>query len=135
MDLKRILLLGVISGLLALPLMCKAEDERQWTRADTMLSGIYVGAQFVDWLQTREICRHPELHESNPALGAYPTAGAINRHFVKTTVIDLLLAYVFKKVAPPWVSRTFQSVNIGIEIDCININRKNGIRVNLGFAF
>jgi hypothetical protein len=86
-------------------------------------------------MQTREICRHPELDESNPALGPHPTAGQINRHFITSTLMDLALAYVLKKVAPPWVSRTFQSVNIGIELDCINANRKNGIRVNLGFAF
>lgn len=134
-SIKRIFLLGVISGLLALPLVCREADEHRWTSTDTLLSGAYVGVQFVDWMQTREICRHPGLRESNPVLGDHPSAGAVNRHFLKTTITDLALAYVLKKVAPPWVSRTFQSMNIGIEINCINTNRKNGIQVNLGFTF
>jgi hypothetical protein len=129
----------MIALILALALsapLCAAEpDSHDWTRTDTLLASAYVAAQIADWNQTRQICRYPDLHESNPAIGDHPSAGAINRHFLKTTISDLTIAYLLKKTCPAWVSRAYLAASIGIEIDCIRTNYRNGIKVQFSIKF
>lgn len=124
-----------IALIFSAPLRSAEPSSRDWTRTDTLLASVYVAAQFADWNQTRQICRYPALHESNPMLGDHPSAGAINRHFLKTTILDLAIAYLLKKTCPPWVSRAWLAANIAIEIDCIRANYRNGIKIQFGMKF
>jgi len=124
-----------IALIFSAPLRSAEPSSRDWTRTDTILASVYVAAQVADWSQTRQICRYPNLHESNPFLGDHPSAGAINRHFLKTTILGLSIAYLLKKTCPAWVSRAWLAANIGIEIDCIATNYRNGIKIQFGVTF
>lgn len=129
------LLLPLLALTISAPLRAVEPNPRDWTRTDTILASAYVAAQLADWGQTRQICRYPGLEESNPALGPHPTAGQINRHFAKTTVCGLAVAYILRKTCPAWVSRAFLSCSIAIEVDCIATNCRNGIHVQYGVKF
>jgi hypothetical protein len=122
----------LLALLLSFPL---AAQDHEWTRTDTVLAGVYVSAQLADWNMTRQICRYPELRESNRALGDHPGAGAINRHFLKTTVLDLAIAYLLKKTCPFWVSRAYLSACIGVEIGSLSDCYHHGLRVQFGVKF
>ena len=118
-----------------LPLRASESDSHDWTRTDTLLASVYVASELADWSQTSQIRNYPGLHEDNSALGMHPDQGQINRHFIRCTISDLAIAYILRKVAPAWVSRSFMLACTIQEIECIRTNYRNGIKVKVGIKF
>lgn len=124
-----------IALIFSAPLPSAEPGSRDWTRTDTLLAAVYVASELADWSQTSQIKDHPGLHEDNPALGMHPDQGQINRHFIRCTISDLAIAYILRKVAPAWVSRSFLLACTIQEIECIRTNYRNGIKVKVGIKF
>jgi len=124
-----------IALILSAPLRSTDAKSRDWTRTDTLLASVYIASELADWSQTSQIRDYPGLRESNPALGPHPTQGQINRHFLKATISDLAIAYVLRKIAPAWVSRSFMVACTIQEIESVRSNHRLGIRVKIGVTF
>lgn len=110
-------------------------QDRDWNKVDTAIAAVYVASELADWSQTSQIHKYPNLWESNPALGEHPTQAQINNHFFRCIVTDVAIAYLLRRVAPKWVSRSFLIALTIRETSCIQNNYRNGIKIKLGFTF
>lgn len=104
--------------------MAKAE----WSGMDTTLQSVSMTLTVVDWLQTREIVKHPDKwKETNPMLGEHPSMGAVNTYFAGHLAINWFVA---RWLDPP--ARTFWQVGIIFnEVDAVTNNISNGIRIRI----
>lgn len=80
--------------LLALALLAMPAHAHDWTAPEKGWAAAWLATRAADWAQTRHIARHPDrFRERNPMLGAHPSLGAVNRHFLFTTAAGLLAAH------------------------------------------
>jgi hypothetical protein len=71
-----------------------SEEPTAWGRP------AFLGMVALDLAQTHNIRRQPaRYHETQPALGEHPDAGAINRYFIASTA----LLYGFCEWTPDWL--------------------------------
>lgn len=100
---------------------------QEWTPADTKLEVAYLMLHTADWLQTLEIAESERLYERNPILGRHPSRGEVNRYFIATGILHVVLA----KALPPKPRHWFQGVTISMEAGCVGMNYNLGVRVKL----
>jgi hypothetical protein len=101
---------------------CFAFDE--WSDADKTREAVYLAVDTVDWLQTRNIARNPNIwHENNSLLGQHPSIGRVNGFF--STMMLVHVATV--TVIPSKYRALFQFTSIAIEISCVANNYSLGI--------
>ena len=101
----------------------QADDK--WTTQNTVLEIVYQTAAFVDWKQTRALESFGHS-ETNPLLGAHPSAGKVNAYFIGCAIGHLLIAYLL----PEKWRLAFQAASVFIEIDVVRHNYGVGIRVS-----
>jgi hypothetical protein len=100
-------------------------EARQWNARDTVLEGAMLALLVVDWRQTRNIAAHPSLwEETNPILGAHPSAARVDAWFAASAVAHVAAAYVL----PPRWRTPFQLLSISAEGLCVSRNFAIGIR-------
>ena len=113
-----IVILLIVSG-------CGHFDE--WTRGDKILQGIQLGVQGIDWLQTREIVDDPDYHESNPHIGEDPTMWEVDRYFMVSGGLGVLITHIL----PQEWRKYWLSFRIGVSSGMVVHNYNVGIRVRL----
>ena len=101
-------------------------DDWTWTRGDTIREATYLTLQLVDWRQSCEIVKHPELYrETNTILGEHPSQSELNRYHIAAALLHVGIAR-----ALPKPTRDFwQYVSLVIEVDAVAHNRSIGIRI------
>lgn len=84
----------LLALLLLVTLNCSAADE--WTRADINREIAYGALHAIDWLQTLQIPRHPNLAEgglvARHVIGVRPTNSQINQYMAGSAVIQYAIA-------------------------------------------
>jgi len=98
----------------------------EWTPADTRREAVYAALILMDWRQTQDIARHPNIDESNEMLGEDPRNGKINRYFVAAGVLQLAIAYAL----PAEWRKVWQYAGIELELATVNQNRRIGLSLN-----
>ena len=112
----------ILLFLVSLP--AKAVDP--WSHEDKVRLAIWGTLQTVDWLQTRNIAKHPDQwYETNPRLGNHPTPGEVNRFFLTTTATHILIA----NFLPSEYRKVFQYLSIGYEFSYVERNYRIGIKM------
>lgn len=79
----------------------------------------------VDWMQTREIEKYPNLSEGNFILGPNPSRYDIDRYFFVTVAAYNVAYYALPKKWSKRVTRVLTFVEIG----CVGNNYYLGIRI------
>ena len=117
----------VLLGLLCGPFIStpvSASDP--WTSGDVGRESVYQVLHAVDYLQTREIARHPEkYYERNPILGNHPSEGNVALYFAATSLLHLGVAYAL----PRGLREPFQYVTILIPAGMVAHNFGLGIKI------
>lgn len=86
---------------------------------------MYLTLHTMDWMQTREIAKHPEKwKEANPLLPDHPNIGEVNRHFLFLGLAHAAIA----NYLPKEKRELFQNITIGIESGIVARNYYIGIR-------
>jgi len=97
-----------------------------WTAEEKGWAAAWLATRAVDWAQTRHIARNPErFHELNPFIGRHPSLGEVNRSFLMTTGLGLLMAHYLpqyrKGMLQAWVAvsvgMTARNAAIGIRME------------------
>lgn len=107
-----------------LPSLSYAHDA--WTTKDTIYQGIFLAIHSIDFLQTKEIARNPNYHETNLFLGKYPSQGRVNSYFFVTAIFHTTIAYYL----PKKFRRVWQYVFIGMQSAYVVHNYYAGIRIH-----
>jgi len=102
---------------------CFAADS--WTDGDTNREYAYLALHTADWLQTRQISKHPERWgESNLILGKHPSTRNVDVYFA----LAGLAHYEVAKLLPTEWRKAFQYLSIGIEAGYVAHNLAFGVR-------
>ena len=97
-----------------------------WTKEDSTLQAIYTIEHLVDWAQTREIAKKPDLYtETNFMLGKHPTTSDVDKFLAITLMAHTYIAYKLPKSC----RKMWQMFWIGVEIEAIKNNYKAGIKI------
>jgi len=104
-----------------------SDNSWKWTMEDTLWEAAFIGAQVADWKQTRQLVVTPGLQETNKDLGPFPDAGKINRHFIRTTLMNMGVTIIL----PGKLRRIWQVYCVAFQISFIHKNYKLGVRVRL----
>ncbi len=119
------LLLLISTTLLLLVTGCAHYQPDPWRGEDTaMLIGASVPLA-IDWLQTKEITRNPEMTETNPILGEDPSQGAIDGYFVASWAGIAGIAYLLPEdMRAIWLGGVFM-----VEVFCVGHNVSAGVTI------
>jgi hypothetical protein len=117
--------LRLILALLLLLVPLKASDP--WTKGDIALETAFVAVAVCDWMQTREIARHPEQYdEINPILfSRSPRMWQVNT-FIP---ISIGLHILVMDLLPQHLRKYWAMVGILVEGNMVNRNLKMGIKI------
>jgi len=116
---------GLILGfLLAAVITSSFSEERE--AKDTPLLLAAGAALFIDYRQTLQVSRYPELYwERNPIMGRHPGRGTVNTYFLAAAVITAGIA----RALPVKYRRIFLGGVIGVEAITVAGNKSIGLRV------
>lgn len=120
----RLIVLLKISYLLAAGIPALAHDP--WTRADTAFQLACVGADLIDWHQTRQLVSRSNMWENNPVLGHHPSVHAVDRYFLASILTGVTVSYLL----PARFRRAHQVFVLGLEAYCIRRNVQIGISIH-----
>jgi hypothetical protein len=107
---------------LMLPLLAYGDE---WTEKDTIRQSVFTIVDLMDWKQTQDIARHPNLHETNPLLGSHPTNAKINEMLFFTYGVQIGIAYIL----PENYRAVWQYSSIAWEAIIVGKNRQIGLKV------
>ena len=99
----------------------------KWTKEDKILQGTQLFVQGIDWLQTREVADDPEHYESNPNIGKYPTEWEVDRYFIMSAGLGMLVTHIL----PQEHRKYWLSFRIGTSSSLVMHNYNIGIRIKL----
>jgi hypothetical protein len=108
---------------------CTDAQAEEWTLADSTWQLAATSTLLIDYAQTEDLVHqghNHDYHETNPILGAHPSAGAVRRYFAGAVVLDYLVARALPQ-GP--LRRAFQMGTVGIELATIGHNKHIGIGV------
>ena len=71
-------------------------DWNEWSNTEKNLFYASEISLLIDWKQTLDIQKNPNLQEINPILGKHPSDGYINNYFAVALVSNYLIADYFK---------------------------------------
>ena len=98
----------------------------EWTTADTYREAIYLTIDTMDWAQTREITRSPQIWgESNPILGQHPSIGSVNTWFISAGIAH----YYISRALPSPYRAIWQYVSISFETQTVVHNIHGGFSI------
>lgn len=97
----------------------------EWTDADTAREATFQTLATIDWLQTRNIARNPEVYweQYNAVLGNHPSIGQVNNTFA----VWMIGHYLVSKYLPQEFRAPFQYVTIGVEVGDVVHNFSIGL--------
>ncbi len=126
---SKVILIALL--LMSLPVTVSAADK--WTTLDTSLQVAYSGVLITDWVQTLHATRDRNNHFENGFagnfIGKYPTKRNVNYYFSSILIGNAAISYLLPK---PY--RTiWQTINIFIEYNVVQSNRRHGIGVKFYF--
>ena len=99
----------------------------KWTREDKLLQCTQLTVQGIDWLQTKEIADNPDYIETNPRLGEYPTQWEVDRYFLASAGLGVMITAVL----PQEWRKYWLSFRIGVSSAKVEHNYNIGIRIKL----
>ena len=121
---KRFLI--VLAGCLVLASPAWADDERAWTKEDTLRQLTYTTLHVLDWGTTLDIAEKPDrYHENNPILGKHPSRGDVNAYMATTLILNWAVAYAM----PHPYREMWQYAGIAVEAYCVGNNFHIGLRL------
>lgn len=98
-----------------------------WSKADKAREAVYLAMHVLDWGQTLDIAKNPDLHgEGNSILGEHPSVKRVNRYFVATALLQVGVTHALPARWRP----AFQYFWIGVEAGFVAHNYRAGVRVN-----
>lgn len=113
----------MLLGLLV-PSAATADD---WTRADTAREITYQLIAAADWAQTRSIAKpNSGFDETNPFLGAKPSAAHVNKWFAAGAVAHAAVSYAL----PADWRRWWQWASISFEGGYVAHNARLGVKID-----
>ncbi len=99
----------------------------KWSTQDVLLETTFGVLKFIDWRQTRTIAKNPDMRtESNPLLGWNPTVATVDKYFLATAVLHLIITHYLPQEHRIWWQGLFITLNganvahnfsIGIRMD------------------
>ena len=101
----------IIIWLLIILQGCASVPFEDWSTADTVRQGAFLGLLAVDTYQTHGIVDDPNCYETNPILGRDPSDGSINVYMLGCAVGHTLVSGLLN---PEWRER-WQYIWIGAE--------------------
>lgn len=119
--------------LLFIPNILNAGEYFQpFTKKDWILQLGFTFLATIDWMQTKEFtANHPDLEERNPILGRDPSQVRIDTYMIFNIAAHGLATYAIDpKYREPW-----QMVFIIVEINSVNINYNNSIRISISYNY
>ena len=106
---------------------CATLKTDPWTKEQIILQGVASGLNIIDWGQTLDIADKPEYYyEINPALGEHPSRAKVNRYFVCSIGLKILITHVL----PTEYRNYWLGGNIMISGYLINHNYRVELRIN-----
>ena len=97
-----------------------------WTTQDTIRQVALQTVIAADWMQTRQIAKHPDSwYETNAMLGDHPSVAQVNQYFIASS----LVAYGIARALPGKWRAPYQYIYIGYEGNFVANNLRLGIRV------
>lgn len=107
---------------------CTGAHAGDWSKADTNLEAVFLTLGALDWLQTREVIKHPDRYsERNIFLGKHPSNADVNVWFAFGLAAHVGIAAAL----PPAWRAPFQYVTIGLEGGLVLRNYRIGVRIEL----
>ena len=98
-----------------------------WSKADKTREAIYLTLHVVDWGQSLDIAKNPQLYtEGNHILGEHPSVKRVNAYFATTALLHAGIVHVLPSRYRP----AFQYFWIGVEAGVVALNYKAGLKVN-----
>lgn len=113
----------LIVVLLLVSTSCYASE---WKIENTILEGMYIVSNTIDWGQTRMISRNPDkyLEEYNFLLGEHPHKDKVDLYFTLSMIAHPIVSYVL----PRPYREIWQTSTLGISIYMINNNFGIGLK-------
>lgn len=106
------------------------KNPKDWSGQNAMLEKLNVGLILVDWLQTQEIVKNPNIQEQNLFLGHYPSMARVNTLIPLGLISQLVVA----RLLPPVYRDTFQVIIFSSELMATSHNHNNlGIRIGFDY--
>ena len=116
----------LLRSLAAVLLVANLQASEPLSRADLIREGTVFATTLVDWGQTLTIADNPyALREQNPMLGPHPTRGDVNRHFLASLALHLIIL----RLLPERFRPAFQYGSIGWELAITAHNARMGISI------
>lgn len=108
--------------------MIQASPATAWDTKDTALQTVVSAAMVADWMQTRDIVRHPDrFKETNLILGSHPHKDQVDAYFAACLIGHAAISYLLPDEGP--YRNIWQAIWIGAEINQVVRNAKIGIRI------
>lgn len=110
--------------------LAPAADLGRWTALDFSLQGAYLALRYIDWRQTREVAKHPELYrETLRFLGDHPSPGDVNRYMAAIAVAHAGISmYLDRPYRTAW-----QAVTLFEVYGATRRNHRLGLCVSISF--
>lgn len=110
--------------LLLFPSLCFAGN---WTKEDTYRQATYMTLHVIDWGQSRDIAKNPQIYrETNPLLGRHPSVSRVDAVLASTLLLHTYIAYKL----PPSHRKTWQMFWVGVEFGATLNNYRAGVEIN-----
>lgn len=101
-----------------------AEAADKWTTGNYALEGVYLGALAIDWMQTRNIARHPDrFKEYNPILGSHPHSDKVDLICLGSALGHVLVTHMLPEEYRPY----WQWSTAALEVSAVGWNFNAGI--------
>jgi hypothetical protein len=97
-----------------------------WNRTDTAVEAAVLASVACDWMQTVNFTQRHTFYESNPVLGATPSAARVHAYFAAVAAAHAAAAYVLPR---PWRS-VWQVAWFGIETGYVVHNVRAGVAIS-----
>lgn len=108
-----------------------------WTKVQVAQQIGFTVLLAADWGQTKDIKNHPNIYESNPILGPYPTDSEIDRYFATAAVGHALVAHLLpsRRIARWLPNITWRDAWQHVWIACEAMAVENNYSLGVSFDF
>ncbi len=131
-------------------LLCLGAQAQEWSKADTAWETACIVTEVADWMQTRQIAKHPEhrikvvgwvdgwgiergvyyryegyTEQVNPILPKRPSLAEVDRCFVAQIAAQYFAATLLKG---KW-RRGLQVLTVSLEVDMVQRNARGGLKL------
>jgi len=99
---------------------------REWTKTDTALEAVWQVGHVADWMQTRQVAKHPaQWEELNPILGKHPSVGKVDTYMLGAALAHYGISYAL----PKEYRGIWQYISITVKYGVVGYNSAIGVSV------